>query len=105
MENRLLVKTEENVKCQIITKQFTLNNTEKEKTFQCENCNAGFVEKNALSAHFEDVQKNPLQCSICHAVFTRRGSLKNHKVTVHEGNKPYQCATCKRCFVTKVCDK
>ena len=102
MEDRFHVKPEKNVDYPVLpNKQFAFDNHDKERPFHCVNCNAAFEEKNALSKHFETVEKNPLQCSICHAIFTRRGSLKNHKATVHEGNKPFQCATCKRCFITK----
>ena len=40
-----------------------------------------------------DVEKN-FECEICQAKFKKNSQLKNHKASVHEEIKPFNCKLC-----------
>ena len=57
------------------------------KQFKCEICDAGFMKKINLKRHIKVHEKTkPYNCGT-YATFTSKKIMKNHKATVHEGQK------------------
>ena len=73
------------------------------KPFQCNICDASFVEKRGLNRHVASVheKKKPFQCSICNYGSAEKSKLKGHIASVHEGIRPFQCNICDASFVGK----
>ena len=58
------------------------------KPFKCEICDAGFMKKINLKRHIKVHEKaKPYNFGTSDATFTSKGIMKNHKATVHGGQK------------------
>ena len=57
-----------------------------DKTFQCDQCNKQYCQKNHLNRHIASVHdKKKSECDQCNKQFSDKGSLKRHISAVHEG--------------------
>ena len=50
---------------------------------------------------FDSKKKRTFYCNICENSFSRKHSLKAHKASVHENEKPFKCSTCDAQFSQK----
>ncbi|XP_065663285.1 zinc finger protein 84 isoform X3 [Hydra vulgaris] len=76
--------------------------TQKEKLFQCHDCDQEFKRRDYLRDHIITSHDGikPFQCEICHKGFVRRNVLHNH-MRSHTGEKPFQCDQCDKAFAHK----
>jgi len=71
---------------------------EREKTFFCQFCKAGFFKKSYLKIHEQrHTGEKPFQCSFCPKKFILKTDRNSHE-RVHTGEKPYECELCKARF-------
>ena len=84
--------------------------------YKCEICNKGCSRFSSIKRHLVshlDPQnfvhlkqhkptvhqgQKPHQCDVCSKQFGRKSYLNKHKLTVHQGQKPHQCDVCSKQF-------
>ena len=78
-------------------------NHEKKKPHKCSLCNASFPRNDTLTKHFKAVheKKRPFKCGICKASFTQRSNVNKHIASVHENKRPFRCELCHQSFTQK----
>ena len=88
------------------------------KDFYCELCSLQFDKKYVFDLHMslvhgkeikvkkepvtseiemdleKIIEKQSIQCEICQASFKYKQGLKRHKLSVHDGKKPFKCEIC-----------
>ena len=73
----------------------------REKPFQCVQCNKAFAQKRHLTCHLRTHSgEKPFQCVQCNKAFARKPYLTLHLRT-HSGEKPFQCVQCNKTFARK----
>lgn len=69
------------------------------KRFQCEHCDAAFVQKCQYKVHLrKHTGERPFQCRVCWQSFAHKSVLKLH-IRKHTGEKPIKCLLCKDSYV------
>ncbi|XP_078077117.1 uncharacterized protein LOC144498975 [Mustelus asterias] len=70
----------------------------KEKRFNCDNCERKFYRKEHLTMHRRThVGEKPFACEECGRAFAEKWNLKEHRRT-HTGVRPYSCRFCGKAF-------
>ena len=68
-----------------------------QRPFNCSKCNKRFLFKSLLNQH-QNIHKSRYQCDVCGKNWLTQHLLQLHKRRMHAGERPCQCATCKRKF-------
>ncbi|XP_065086934.1 zinc finger protein 91-like isoform X2 [Ochlerotatus camptorhynchus] len=77
----------------------TDNSTRRSSAIKCDHCDKKYNSRKILGAHFRKHHK-PIKCSICGITIYGAQKVLYHKLTHEE--LPYNCATCKKKFGSKL---
>lgn len=72
----------------------------KNKTFQCETCDATFDVRKDLHQHIKTHGKRRFPCKLCDRIFVRKATLQDH-INKHEGVRKYSCDKCVKTFTQR----
>lgn len=68
---------------------------------KCNLCERSYKTKKEWTTHYFNHHKFKKICDICNQQLSTYGALKNHKKTVHDKVKPFECTECPKKFSAK----
>ena len=93
------VQLEHNTETMPLENEMDSKKCPEKKSFECEIAN--YQQKQGLKMHKLSVHdgKKPFKCEVCDYSCSQKGHLNRHIASVHEGMKPFKCEKC--LFYTK----
>ena len=85
-------------------KQENFNSEIETIKYECQKCDAHFMEEGNLLKHNEYVHQFKYECYACDKHYADKGNLKRHIEAIHEGFK-YECSMCNKEYSDQTCLK